>query len=385
MTITPLKALDLDQLRQRSSTKWRTYDDDVIPLFVAETDFPLPPLVSERLSRAVSIGDTGYTPPNPGVKEAFIAYADRHWGWSLKAKNIRTTCDVMMGVVEILRRVISPGDGVIINSPVYPPFRDCIEEAGGVVVDVPLRVAESGWELDLPGIERALAAGAKAVLLCNPHNPTGTIHTRDSLRELGNLAFHAGATVISDEIHAPLCYEPGSFTPFLTASPSAVKQGFTVTSASKAYNLAGLKCALMVAHTNSQGAVLRALPSEIEWRTGLFGALAAVAAFDERSDAWLESEMLALGHNRKLLAQLLTEYIPSAKYQLPEAGYLAWVDLGDLLGDNPAEVILREAKVALSQGPTFGESGKGHIRINLGCAPELLEEAVKRIAAVIAA
>jgi len=383
VTVTPLQALPIDQLRQRTSTKWRTYPEDVLPLFVAETDFTPAPTVTAALARAVELGDTGYTPPDPGIAGAYVGFAQRRFDWTVDPARIRTTCDVMMGVVELLRQVTEPGDRVIITPPVYPPFYDCIPEAGAVVERVPLRDSGAAWELDLAGIESALAAGARAVLLCNPHNPTGTAHSRESLAALAELAEAHGAAVISDEIHAPLVGRGAVFTPFLDASPAAARVGFAVTSASKAFNTAGLKCALMVTADDATTAVVRALPAEVEWRTGLFGALAAVAAFSPESDPWLDAQLAALDENRVLLAELLAEHVPGARYRIPDAGFLAWIDVSALgWGDNPASKVLREAKVALHFGPHFGEEGKGHVRLNFGCSPDVLREAVARLGAL---
>lgn len=380
-----MKALPIDQLRQRSSTKWRTHDADVLPLFVAETDFPLAPAISAVLARAVELGDTGYTPPQPGIREAYTAFAQRRFGWTVDPDRIRTTCDVMMGVVEVLRQVIKPGDRVITNPPVYPPFDMCIVEAGGVVDRVPLIDNGTGWELDLAGIEASFAAGARSILLCNPHNPTGTVHSRESLAALAEIAERFGATVVSDEIHSPSTQPGVTFTPFISASDAAARVGYVITSASKAFNLAGLKCALIIAASDGPTQIVADLPPEVEWRTGLFGALAAVAAFAPESDEWLDSLLAALDENRRLLGELLEEHLPGARYRMPDAGFLAWVDLSALgWGDDPAERILTEAKVAFNQGPNFGPEGNGHVRINFGCSPEVLREAVERAGALLA-
>ena len=384
MSVTPLQALPLDQLRQRSSTKWQKYPPEVLPLFVAETDYALAPAITDVLARAVQLGDTGYTPPEPGVREAFVEFSRRRFAWEVDPALVFWTGDVMMGVVEILRRVIAPGERVVVMTPVYPPFFDTVEEAGGVVERVPLAPTETGWEIDLLAVEAALAGGARAVLLCNPHNPTGTVHTRESLAALADIAAGFGATVISDEIHGPLAHDGHTFVPFLDASPTAADVGYAVTSASKTYNLAGLKCAVMVAGGPAQAKVLRSLPDEVEWRTGLFGALANVAAYSAESDAWLDSLLAALGENRRLLVDLLAEHLPEARFLPPDAGFLAWVDVSAYgWGDNPAPRIRREAKVALHHGPLFGEEGVGHVRINFGCSPELLTEAVRRVGALV--
>ncbi|MDZ5143842.1 MULTISPECIES: MalY/PatB family protein [Microbacterium] len=384
MSVLPLQALPIELLRQRSSTKWRSYGDDVIPMFVAETDYPLAPAITAALHRAVEIGDTGYTPPRPGIDLDFADFAERRWGWRPDPSRIRWTGDVMMGVVEVLRGVTSPGDRVIVTPPVYPPFYDTVEEAGAVVERIPLIDDGARWHLDLDSIEAALAGGARAVLLCNPHNPTGTVHSRESLAALARLAHRYGASVISDEIHAPLTHAPAVFTPFLDAGDEAAAVGYIVTSASKTYNLAGLKCAVIVTGAEETAAVVRALPWEVEWRAGLFGVIANRAAFSAESDRWLASLLVALDDNRRLLADLLAQHLPLARYRIPEAGFLAWVDVSAYgWGDNPAPFIRREAQVALHHGPLFGVEGIGHVRINVGCAPEVLREAIERIGRLV--
>lgn len=382
MSTVPLEALPLESLRRRSSTKWRTHPADVIPMFVAETDFALAPAITDVLAAAVANGDTGYTPPDPGVKGAFAAFASRRFGWTVDPDRVRTTADVMMGVVELLRATTRPGDRVVTTPPVYPPFALCIEEAGCEVEPVALRDTGSAWELDLPGIDLALRQGARAVLLCNPHNPTGTVHSAAALAELAAMAERHGAVVISDEIHAPLVRDGVAFTPFLAASDAAAEVGFAVTSASKAYNLAGLKCAVMVTASDGPAAVVRGLSPEVEWRTGLLGALAAVAAFDAASDEWLDGLRVALARNRALLTGLLDEHLPRARYREPDAGYLAWIDVSAYgWGDDPAVTLLERARVALHHGPLFGPQGVGHVRLNFGCGPDVLTEAVTRLGA----
>ncbi|WP_144872853.1 MalY/PatB family protein [Microbacterium sp. 1.5R] len=379
-----VKALPLAELRERSSEKWREYPDDVLPLFVAETDFPLAPKISETLHHAVEIGDTGYIASRTPLPAAYAAFAERRYGWTPDPARMRSTADVSMGIVEILRRVTQPGERVVVTPPVYPPFYDLVEEAGAQVERVPLRDTGHGWELDLDGIRSAFAEGATAILLCNPHNPTGTVHHREALRALAELADEFGAAVVSDEIHAPLAQPGTGFTPFLDAGESAERVGYAVVSASKAFNLAGLKCALMVTASDPTSAVVRGLPVEVEWRTGQLGLLAATAAFSAESDTWLDGLLRTLDENRMLLEDLLAARIPEARYRLPDAGYLAWIDLSGLgWGDNPSRRILREARVALHFGPAFGEEGKGYVRLNFGTSPEIITEAIERIAALV--
>jgi len=381
--IEPVSALPLDQLRRRTSEKWREYPADVLPLFVAETDFPLAPAITEALERAVRTGDTGYVASRTPLAAAYASFAQRRYGWEPDPERMRSTADVSMGIVEILRRVTTPGERVIVTPPVYPPFFDLVEEAGAVVERVPLHDTGSAWELDLEGIRSALEDGARAVLLCIPHNPTGTVHSAASLAALAELALAHDAAVVSDEIHAPLVQQDAGFTPFLAVSDAARAVGYAIVSASKAFNLAGLKCALMVTASDATSSLVRRLPVEVEWRTGQFGMLAAVAAFSEQSDPWLDGLLATLDTNRRLLAGLLAEHLPAARYRIPDAGYLAWIDLSDLgWGANPAKRILREAKVALHYGPAFGAEGAGHVRLNFGTSAEIITEAVTRIAAL---
>lgn len=379
-----VKALPLAELRERTSEKWREYPADVLPLFVAETDFPLAPAISAALRRAVETGDTGYIASRTPLPSAYAAFARRRFGWDVDPARMRSTADVSMGIVEILRRVTQPGERVVVTPPVYPPFYDLVAEAGAEVSRVPLRDTGTAWELDLDGIRAAFEDGATAILLCNPHNPTGTVHSRDSLAALAEMADEFGASVISDEIHAPLAQPGTGFTPFLDTGEAAARVGFAVVSASKAFNLAGLKCALMVTASDATSEVVRGLPIEVVWRTGQFGLLAAVAAFSEESDEWLDGLLRTLDANRVLLEDLLASRLPEARYRIPDAGYLAWIDLSGLgWGENPARRILKEARVALHFGPAFGDEGAGYVRLNFGTSPEIITEAVERIAALV--
>ncbi|MCI1020482.1 aminotransferase class I/II-fold pyridoxal phosphate-dependent enzyme [Microbacterium sp. C5A9] len=376
-------ALPLAELRERTSEKWREYPADVLPLFVAETDFPLAPAISDALHRAVDAGDTGYIASRTPLAAAYADFARRRFGWEADPARMRSTADVSMGIVEILRRVTQPGERVVVTPPVYPPFYDLVAEAGAEVERVPLLDTGTAWELDLDGIRAAFADGATAMLLCNPHNPTGTVHSCDSLAALAEIAAEFGAAVISDEIHAPLAQPGTGFTPFLDVGDAAERVGYAVVSASKAFNLAGLKCALMVTAADATSAVVRGLPIEVEWRTGQLGLLAAVAAFSQESDAWLDGLLRTLDENRVLLEDLLAARLPEAHYRIPDAGYLAWIDLSGLgWGDNPARRILKDARVALHYGPAFGAEGAGHVRLNFGTSPEIITEAVERIASL---
>lgn len=379
--MTATQADPMSVLRRRTSEKWRTCPADVLPMFVAEMDFPLAPPIRAVLQEALAAGDTGYVDPRDrGAAEAFCSYAAEAWDWSPSPGRIRYTTDVSVVIVESLRRLIDPGDGVVITPPVYPPFFDLVPEAGGTVVEVPLLDDGRAWSLDLDGIDRALAAGARAVLLCHPHNPVGLVHPRDTLVELSRIVEHHGAVVVSDEIHAPLTHRGTRFTPYLSVSEEAREHGIAAESGSKAFNLAGLKTAMFVAGSDRMAGLLRSLPAEVSVRTGLFGLLATRAGFAD-GRPWLEDTLTAIEDNMGLLEQQLAEKLPAVGFRRPRATYLAWLDLSALgWGEDPAARALAHAGVALSSGPAFGTGGRGFARMNLACAPETVVEAVDRLA-----
>lgn len=380
-----VEAEPLDVLRTRTSSKWARYRDDVLPLPVAEMDYPIAPAIAEALHAAIDRNDTGYNPGSGRVAAAFVSFAERQWGWTVDPAQVKVTADVAMGIVELLRMVTRPGDGVVICPPVYHPFFILGVEAGCTNVEVPLLGGiETGWEMDFDGIERAFANGARAIILCSPHNPIGRVWTRDELARLAVIAAAHDAWIIADEIHGPITYSEAEFVPILTVSDAARERSLSVTSASKTFNLAGLKCAEMVTASERTKQLLDDLPLEVEWRAALFGAIGNEVAFTQADD-WLAAVLNRLDENRQLLADLLVAHLPKARYRLPEASYLGWVDLTAYpeLGDNPAAFALTNAKVAFGIGPDFGQGGAGHIRVNFACAPEVLTEAIERLATLV--
>jgi cysteine-S-conjugate beta-lyase len=371
----PLEQLSLEELRGRTSVKWRAYDPDVLPMWVAEMDVPLAPAVVAALTDAVTRGDTGYA-CGPEYAEAFADVAASRWGWTFSPEHTELVPDVMLGVVEVLKLVTRPGHGVVVNTPVYPPFYWFIEHLDRQVIEAPL---DAEHRIDLEVLEATFAReDVTAFLLCNPHNPTGTVHTGDELRVVAALADRHGVRVVSDEIHAPLVLAGTPFVPYLSL-PEA-RSGFALLSASKAWNLAGAKAALAVAGERALPDLAR-LPDEVGHGASHLGVLAHTAAL-RGGLAWLDALLVGLERNRRLLSALLGSALPEVRYRPGEATYLAWLDVRGLgLGDDPAAVFRERGRVALSSGRDFGSGGAGHVRLNLGTSPALLEEGIRRMVA----
>jgi cystathionine beta-lyase len=370
--------LSLAELRGRRSFKWRAHPADVLPTFVAEMDVTLADPITRALQEAVAAGDTGYATPDPALAESVASFHLARFGWRLDPGGVRLLPDVMAGVTEILRRAVPPGSGVVINTPVYPPFFDHIAEAGCRVVEAPLARSGGSHALDIDALEVAFAAGATAYLLCSPHNPTGLVPGADELRRIAELAERFRVLVLADEIHAPLTLAGAVHVPYLSL-PEAAPHGIALVSASKAWNLPGLKCAQLVTASAPMRALAARLPEEMIYGAGNLGVIASIAAYRD-GGPWLDRLLVLIDRSRRLLADLLAERLPEVGYVPPRGTYLAWLDCSRLgLAEDPARVFLKRGRVALRPGPDFGTLGTGWARLTLATAPEILTEIVERM------
>ena len=374
-----IRAFPLSELRKRKSVKWRQFPSDILPLPVAEMDFPIAEEIKVALRDMIDRSDTGYLGPFPEMFEAFKNFSSTRWGWSPDVAQMRFATDVGVGTVEVTRTLISPGDRIVLNSPVYDNMWRWVAEVKAELVDVPLIEKGMEYSLDFDGIERAYKAGAKVHILCSPHNPVGVIFTKSELARIADLAKQYGVVVISDEIHAALTYPGNTFVPFLSVSDAAREVGICVTSASKAFNLAGLKCAMIITEVEALKDRINSMPISVAFRASLFGAVAATAAFD-RSTGWLEGVLKTLDGNRKLIRALIDSKIPAIGYRIPDFGYLAWLDLANLgLGEDPTKAIYEKGKLAINSGSFYGPKHAQFARLNFGTSAENIEEAFNRI------
>jgi cystathionine beta-lyase len=371
------------ELRRRRSVKWQKFPADVLPLFIAEMDFDLAPPIKRALHDAVDASDVGYSNPAPELGEAYAEFAAARFGWQVDPAAVTAITDVGVGVVELLRVLTRPGDAVAISPPVYPPFFDWGPEAGVRLLDAPLRRDEDGYRLDLEVLERAFATHPAVYVLCNPHNPVGRVHTADELAALVRLARLYGVKIISDEIHAPLTLPGASYTPLLSV-PGAADVAVSVVSASKTFNLAGLKCAAVVTGSARMAGIVEEFPPDSRWRTGHLGVIATVAAFrDGRS--WLDQLLATLDARRTQLGELLRDRLPAISWHPPQATFLAWLDCSKIgADDEPRALFMDRARVAVEAGTQFGAAGAGFVRLNFGTGAEVLDEATARMARALA-
>jgi cysteine-S-conjugate beta-lyase len=372
----------LERLRARTSEKWRTYPADVLPAFVAEMDFDPAEPIKDAIRAAVAAGDLGY--PHVGdLGAAFAEFAaDRLGGWSPDPDLIFATPDVMTGIIEVIQAITSPGAGVVINPPVYAPFFLRLELVGRRILQAPLAAADGSYDLDLDALDRRLREpGVGAYLLCNPHNPLGRVWSRDQLTAIADLCDHRGVPVLVDEIHAPLVLPGARHVPFHSLDHPAARRAVVFTSASKGWNIPGLKCGIAVAGDQDAAAILAQHSDAL--LASILGVHASVAAL-RSARPWLDAAVAQIDANTRLLTTLLAEHLPGARYHRPQASFLAWIDCREMeLGDDPAAEFLARGRVALSSGPDFGSAGLGFARLNIGTSPELMAEAVHRMAAAV--
>ncbi len=351
-------------------------------MHVAEMDFEVSPAIRDRIKDLTDRSDLGYTGPIPEVAKSFEAFALDRWGWQIAPEQLKLATDVGVAAVEILRVLTKPGDKVLVNSPVYSSFYHWIEEVHAEVADAPLVLRGDDWVLDLSAIEDAFKAGVKVYMLCSPQNPVGRVHSAKELTAVAELADKYGVTVVSDEIHAPLSWVP--FTPYLALGPAAQRTGVTITSSSKAWNVAGLKAAFLLTQGSEIQARLKGMPDAMHWRTSLVGAFAMESAFSH-SVEWLDEVVEQIQDNLSFFQHEISQKLPKAKLFNMESTYLVWVDLSAYRVDQVQQVLLQQAKVAVVPGEDHAPEDEysNFVRFNIASSRERISEAVSRMSKVL--
>lgn len=373
-------AITIDQLRSTGATKWSS-EDGTLGAFVAEMDFGIDRKITEALHRAVDAGSFGYMPRGiaTDLSEATAEFVGRRYGWQVPASDVWGVPDVIVGLELAMEHCSAPGSKIIVPTPSYMPFLFVPPMRGREVIEVPLAVRDGRYEFDLDALQRAFDEGGNLLLLCNPYNPVGRVFSREELVAISEVVERNGGRVFSDEIWAPLVFSGSTHVPYASVSETAAQHTITAMSASKAWNLPGLKCAQLVLTSDVDREKWAKIGPFGGHGTSNLGAIANAVAYRDGDD-WLAELVPYLERNRDTLQHLLAEEIPGAWMPTPEGTYVGWVDFREAgLGDAPAEFFQREASVQLTEGTMCGTAGTGFARLIFATPKPVLEHVVRRL------
>jgi len=381
LTTSRLDDISIETLRARGSIKWSRFPGK-IGAFIAEMDFGVAPAITEALHAGVADGAFGYLPPPLAERmaQACAGWLRTRYGWDVPAARIRPIGDVAAAFTATIRYFSRPGSPVILPTPAYMPFLTLPGELGREIIQVPMLRTGTGWRYDLDALDAAFAAGGHLLILCNPHNPIGRVLTRDEMIEIAEIVRRHDGRVFSDEIHSPLTYPGHRHVPYASLSETTAAHTITATSASKAWNLPGLKCAQMIFSNDADLETWTQVSGYTEYTAANPGLIANAAAYTDGLP-WLEETLGYLDGNRTYLADLIAEHLPQVRYLPPEGTYLAWLDCRDLgLGESPARFFQDRADVVLTPGEDCGDAGRGFVRFNFAMPRPLIRVAVERMA-----
>jgi len=378
--------LSTDELRARGGGKWTKYPADIVPAFVADMDFKVAPAVQAAIEQFTHTQDYGYGHMTDAIElfDAFAGWMERRHSWRPDPALTHANTDVVQGLVATIFAFSQPGDGIIAQTPVYPPFLRFIAATGRRLVENPLVDDGTRFVVDLEGLERA-APQATMILLCNPHNPTGRVLDRAELEGIAGVAAAHNLAIVSDEIHADLVYPGATHIPIETIG-AATERTVTLTSATKGFNIAGLRTS--IAHFGSAGLKEKfdsVIPERLLGGPGRFGVAATIAAWCDSED-WLNTVMAYLDRNRRRVAEWAAQ--AGLAHHMPDSTYLAWMGCRHLelpAGLTPHQHFLEQGKVGLAEGLEFGEPGEGHVRLNFATSEEILEEILVRLGGALTA
>jgi cystathionine beta-lyase len=387
-------AYNFDNIVERRGTnsiKWHQYPDDVLPLWVADMDFPTPEPVIAALRAKVEHGIFGYEMPTKALAETVAARMESLYGWKVLPEMVVATPGVIAGFNAAARTVCEPGQGILVQPPVYPPFLKVHEHTCMVRQDAPLALNTDGqtvrYELDFEIFEQAVHTGdAKTgmFLLCNPHNPTGQAYAREDLKRMADICLKNGVFICSDEIHSELLLGTTRHIPIASIDPEVGEHTITLIAPSKTFNVPGLFCGFAIIPNQDLLARFKKTVEQMAFHVSSLGLAAAQVAYSGQCDDWLAELRLILKANRDFLVDFVRSEFNGIRTTVPEATYLAWLDCNDLarsgkITGTPHEFFLKQAKVALNEGKDFGAGGEGFVRLNFGCPRPLLTEALQRM------
>ncbi|KQQ66877.1 MalY/PatB family protein [Microbacterium sp. Leaf320] len=384
MTSGTFDQITQDDLRHAGSLKWTTFPD-MIGAFVAEMDFGLAPAVTTAVKDALDLGVTGYLPEKlaKDLSAATARWYSDSYGWEIAPERVHHVPDVIAAFELAIDHFTTPGSAIIVPTPAYMPFLLVPPMRGRRVIEVPSIEVDGRWVMDLDAVAQAFRDGGEMLVLCNPHNPLGTVATRDELLAIESVVTDAGGRVFADEIHAPIIYAPARHIPYASVSDAAAGHTFTATSASKAWNLAGLKCAQVILSNDTDAELWERLGFWPGHGTSTLGVIANTAAYTAGGE-WLDQVVDYLDGNRRMLAQLVDEKLAGVRMIVPEGSYIALLDFREtgLTGDL-GEWFRENAGVAMTDGAACGEAAIGYTRFVFALPRPVMVEAVERIAAAL--
>jgi cystathionine beta-lyase len=365
------------------SNKWNYYPKDVLPMWVADMDFPAPKPILNTLLKAVDHGVLGYELPSKTLKETVAARMDNLYGWKIKPDAVVAVTGIVSGFSVAARIACTPEKGVLVQTPVYNEFHEVKNNIGIPQLNAPLIKHVNGnilsYEIDWDIFEKQVKK-AGMFLLCNPHNPLGIIFPRKDLLKMAEICIKNNVLIISDEIHSELLLDGNTFTPLAKLSTEIAKHTITLIAPSKTFNIPGLFCGFAIIPDKDLRVRYEKEVSHLRLHVSSMGLFAAQTAFSGQCDGWLKELRRYLTSNRDFLVNYVTEYMPDVRLTVPDATYLGWLDFTQTgIVGSPFEFFLKNAKVALSEGKIFGEEGKGHVRLNFGTSHKLLEQGLNKL------
>lgn len=367
--------------RATDSIKWRRFPQDVLPLWVADMDFTSPPAVMAALHQRVDHGVFGYANESDPLKNLIVERMQQRYGWKISKDAVMLIPGVIAGLNLSAHAVVKPGESILIQPPIYPPFFEVPGNCGTRTVMSAVKLSESGtYEVDFEDFEQRIESDTRLFLLCNPHNPVGRVYIPEELSRMAEICLRHDLLICSDEIHSDLIFSGYKHTPIASLSDEISARTITLIAPSKTFNIAGLDCAALICTNPDLMQRLKKASQGLMGGVNLLGAVAAEAAYRDGAE-WLAEILQLLESNRDYLLEYIRQEMPAISMTCPQATYLAWLDCSKLdLAESPGEFFVKQARVGLNPGIDFGEVGRNHVRLNFGTSRETLETALDRMA-----
>ena len=372
--------------RQTNSIKWTHYPEDTLPMWVADMDFPAPPAILDALHQAVNHGVFGYDVPTKALQETVTGRMEKLYGWHIDPSAVVAIPGLVSGFNAAANFLCKPGEGYLIQPPVYMPFNDLQQNHGFIRQEAPLKMStdnnelqyEVDWDVFNAGFN-SLNSKTRMFLLCSPHNPTGQMYSKEELLRMAEICIKEDVVIVSDEIHSEILLGDHTHIPIASLSTEIADRTVTLIAPSKTFNVPGLFCGFAIIPNSDLRASYTKAMDRMTLHVNSLGLIAAQAAFSGACDEWLMDLRKYLTATRDFIVDYVKENIPEVHTTVPDATYLAWFDFSKLDISDPYKFLLKHAKIALNDGAAFGTGGKGFVRFNFGTARSLVEEGLERI------